>query len=148
MPGQGAGNPQAYCTWVSHVHFIPLQRGDSGRPASESVSVQSSFAWSLGATWLKNIWPLLNLKLSRDSQERRWGGRGASTKRWHQIHGEAAEAELCNECEQSKEGGEGKRGGFFRVRRWRGKGRGRGWLWIVCIFRQIPGFQTLPGSTR
>lgn len=34
------------------------------------------------------------------------------------------------------------------VRRWRGKGGGRGRLGIVCIFRQIPGFQRLPGSTR
>lgn len=29
----------------------------------------------------------------------------------------------------------------FGVRRWRGKGGGRGRLGIVCIFRQIPGFQ-------
>lgn len=35
----------------------------------------------------------------------------------------------------------------FGVRRWRGKGGGRGRLGIVCIFRQIPGFQRLPGST-
>lgn len=62
----------------------------------------------------------------------------------------AAEAELCNECEQSKGGrGEGDGVGVcvFGVRRWRGKGGGRGRLGIVCIFRQIPGFQRLPGST-
>lgn len=77
------------------------------------------------ATWarlrLKNIWPFLSQKPSGDSPTQHATPGGKPTKPWHQINGEAAEAELCCECEQSeKEGGKGCSG----VRRWSGKGGG------------------------
>lgn len=126
MPWQGAGSPQAYCTSVSHVHFIFLQCSHSGQSLSESVAVQSSFLTSLRPPELG-----CDLKIPDLS----WIGSkagavppsmphqgGKPTKPWHQISGEAAEAELCDECEQSKKkwggrgasgsgGGEGRQGG-------------------------------------
>lgn len=122
MPGQGAGSPQAYCTSVSHVHFVFLQCSHSSQSVSQSVrqSVSQS-QFKAPSSWVSGHLSFgFDLKISDLSWIRSQAGTvppsmphrgGKPTKPWHQISGEAAEAELCNECEQlKKKGGKGAPG--------------------------------------